>query len=359
MIRKSIPKLVWHKGRANLRFYESGPGIPGGKRRKMVSLGTDSPTYAKVRAKKIVAKYLNDEVDPFKDEDLLGGVVTARKAVDRFLGEIEVRKVTIEKYSSVLELMLKELPSGCPVNLVSADDLQKVIRRCQSDEGRRAYFRTLRRFWRWAKAEGLSECVTDEIRMPKREMEVAPVFLSRGEFEEMIEACRTDQDRNLIRFLVGSGLRRREVANLKFGDVNLVEKWIEVGYRGRTTKNRKPRMVPLFEMAEDAVRSQMDRYPGRTVPASAYVFESPRGGGYGESWYSHRVGDLVKAAGLNEAIHLHTLRHTFASWLRLEGTPLEDIRDFMGHRSIATTLIYAHITPRAARERSLGIFPSI
>ncbi len=49
----------------------------------------------------------------------------------------------------------------------------------------------------------------------------------------------------------------------------------------------------------------------------------------------------------------HTLRHTFASWLRLAGVPLDRIQYWLGHRSITTTEIYAHIVPESTQRSGL------
>jgi site-specific recombinase XerD len=54
----------------------------------------------------------------------------------------------------------------------------------------------------------------------------------------------------------------------------------------------------------------------------------------------------VRAAGLNDAIHFHSLRHTGASWLAMAGVPLFHIQRLLGHSSPAVTQIYAHLTDR-------------
>ena len=58
-----------------------------------------------------------------------------------------------------------------------------------------------------------------------------------------------------------------------------------------------------------------------------------------------RFKKAVRLADLNEMISFHTLRHSFASALVAAGVDLASVRELLGHRDIATTMIYAHIAP--------------
>src|SRR5688572_26265434 len=92
-------------------------------------------------------------------------------------------------------------------------------------------------------------------------------------------------------------------------------------------------------------------------PASDFIFHAPDGG----HWKVHvrtlqrQFSDLVRAAGLHHAeasknVTIHTLRHTFGSWLALKGVPLRRIQYLMGHNSITTTERYAHLVEEEAYE---------
>ena len=71
---------------------------------------------------------------------------------------------------------------------------------------------------------------------------------------------------------------------------------------------------------------------------------------------------MVKALSLNDGITdprdrvvFHTLRHTFASWLAIQGTPIYTIKELMGHKTLAMTERYSHLIPDAKRQAVKGL----
>jgi integrase len=104
------------------------------------------------------------------------------------------------------------------------------------------------------------------------------------------------------------------------------------------TKNEEPIHVPLNDAAVAALRVVHDRGDGR-----GRVFQSEKTGEpleNGRYWFD----DAVIEAGIKN-FRWHDLRHTFASRLRMKGTPLEDIADLLGHKSLAMARRYAHLSP--------------
>jgi integrase len=119
--------------------------------------------------------------------------------------------------------------------------------------------------------------------------------------------------------------------------------WDMVDFKGRMlniprTKNEEPLHVPLNDNAIAALRVLEDRGDGR-----GRVFQSAKTGEpleNGRHWFD----DAVIGAAIKN-FRWHDLRHTFASRLRMNGAPLEDIADLLGHKSLTMTRRYAHLGP--------------
>jgi integrase len=330
---------------------------PDTRLRKWVTTGTKSRSAAEIQLRKYVRAWEDGVYDPFSPKRFEIDLPTVRKTIDRYLSEIDVRPVTVNRYRGVLSLLLEELPSGLPIDRVRAADISKVVNRPASPVSSRTYFRTFRAFFRWAVQEGLIRTApTDEVKQPKAPRR-APKFLSRSEYTELLSVISDPYILELVRFAVGSGLRSGEIRFLRFGDIDEELGLIYVQTRKGFHTKAGDRTVPLSPLARDAYENRLQAYPGKRVPADAYIFPSPKGGAISSSWIGHSVKRAIREAGLDEAYHFHTLRHTFASWLRIDGVPLDRIQEWLGHSSITTTEVYAHLSPENARDEILRSFP--
>ncbi|MFO7802050.1 MAG: tyrosine-type recombinase/integrase, partial [Desulfovermiculus sp.] len=103
----------------------------------------------------------------------------------------------------------------------------------------------------------------------------------------------------------------------------------------------------------------------RRMGQSDFVFESRNGGQMGE--ISSAYFRAAEKLGLNtdqsgntiqdkrKRVDFHCLRHTYASWLAIDGTPLYTIKNLLGHSSITMTERYAHLCPNHTREAAIKI----
>ena len=135
---------------------------------------------------------------------------------------------------------------------------------------------------------------------------------------------------------INTGIRKGSQYGLTWDMVDWKSR--ELHIPNTETKNGEPLHVPLNDTA---------------IAAFKVVFEG--GGGKGRVFKSRKTGDplengrhwfddAVIEAGIKN-FRWHDLRHTFASRLRMKGTPLEDIADLLGHKSLAMTRRYAHLDP--------------
>ncbi len=88
----------------------------------------------------------------------------------------------------------------------------------------------------------------------------------------------------------------------------------------------------------------MDRYnKAKNVYNNDYIFYRIRGIKLNEDYVSKNFKASVRDTGLNDNIHFHTLRHSFASRLIQKGASLFVVKELLGHEDIKTTQIYSHL----------------
>lgn len=181
-------------------------------------------------------------------------------------------------------------------------------------------------------------------------------YLTMKEQESLL-GCKAipERDRLLIAFAIGTGLRQGEVWNLELRDVSIQESRIVVRYgsRGRSTKGKRIRYVPLFGMARDSLEKWLpmlrrQKNPHRLVwplqsGARRQKGKAPNG------WEKYLAAAKIVAAKRHDSqpVRWHDLRHTCASslvsgwWGRRWS--LEEVQKLLGHRSRVTTERYAHL----------------
>ena len=161
-------------------------------------------------------------------------------------------------------------------------------------------------------------------------------------------ADAADHLTTIVLLALNAGLRKGEVFNLRWTDLDFVGKHLTVQGEGETreegAKSAQTRYVPLNREALEVLQAW------RTAPAEGYVFpgrtEGERLDDVKKAWLP-----VVKAAKLT-AFRFHDLRHTFASKLAMTGTDLNTIRELLGHADIKMTLRYSHLSPRTKPRRS-------
>jgi integrase len=170
---------------------------------------------------------------------------------------------------------------------------------------------------------------------PFRESEVRVRFLDAVEETAIRKAIRKDWPEGEGEFdlLLNTGMRRAENFGLKWEHVDLDNSILTVygkgGYR---------RFVPINSLARAALLKLYEQSNG-----SAYVC-SYRKSEDQVDW-NEKLEGCVKSAGVENFRPYHDLRHTFASRLVMAGVDLRSVQELLGHRSIVTTMRYAHLSP--------------
>jgi integrase len=141
--------------------------------------------------------------------------------------------------------------------------------------------------------------------------------------------------RSIIIIALYTGMRRAEIAGLRWQDIDKKEKLLTLW----DTKNKDKRHIPLNNtVIETLLKASSDE-------TNKFVFAGKGGNSHISSHYiSHSFKKAVKEAGISD-FRFHDLRHTFASWLVMKGIDLKTVQELLGHKDFKMTLRYSHLSP--------------
>jgi site-specific recombinase XerD len=170
-------------------------------------------------------------------------------------------------------------------------------------------------------------------------------YLSKEEVLTILNAADEGLRAILETFLL-TGLRRDELIHLNWADVNFKNKVLSVQTKdGWHPKDYEVRHIPMTPRLLEV----LSRLPKTDGP----IFTNNGGKPLNGIVLSAAFRRLIRRCGIKQA-SIHTLRHTFASHLIMSGADLYTVQKLLGHSSIKTTEIYAHLAPdflRAALDR--------
>lgn len=146
------------------------------------------------------------------------------------------------------------------------------------------------------------------------------------------------RDRALLELIYSSGLRLAEVTSLNLNDIDWGEAMLTV-----TGKGRKTRVLPVGAMAITALKEWLVARRQYTQDNEPALFTTQRGGRISHRAVQMRMQQLSITQGMDNPIHPHMLRHSFASHMLESSGDLRLVQELLGHANISTTQIYTHL----------------
>ena len=251
---------------------------------------------------------------------------------------------TVASYCSDVEKFMEVVP--CSPELVKPEDVEQYLqsRNGLSKRSQARILSSLRSFFSWLVIEGtISDNPCDKVDSPKLGRYL-PGVLSLEEVEAMIASVDTStwqglRDRAILEILYGCGLRVSEAVKLKISCL-----YFDKGFVRIIGKGNKERLVPVGEMAADAVNAYLERRPEPYDSKSDDLVFLNR---FGRSLSRQSMFKMIKTqaliADVRKEISPHTFRHSFATHLVENGADLRMVQQMLGHESLSTTEIYTHV----------------
>ena len=251
---------------------------------------------------------------------------------------------TVEAYTSDMESFFSQVTVE-PAHVSTQDIIDYLsVNDRLSKRSQSRLLSSFRSFFDWLVMEGdRKDNPCDPIDSPKLGRYL-PEVLSVEEVTSIIDSVDISKwngkrDRAVLEILYGCGLRVSEAVGLKISNVYLEEGFVRV-----VGKGDKERIVPMGEMAVEAVKEYLAARPEPASPQYDDILFLNR---FGKAISRVALFSMVKrqamAAGVNKEISPHTFRHSFATHLIENGADLRVVQEMLGHESILTTEIYTHI----------------
>jgi len=185
-------------------------------------------------------------------------------------------------------------------------------------------------------------------RLPSR----LPSFLTVEEVKQLLSVPHPGspqglRDRAILETLYATGMRVSELAGLDLRDIDWAAAEIRV-----IGKGNKERIVLLGRIAVTVLRTYVEN--GRPQQIGKRVSDAVFLNRFGNRLSVRSISEIVRqtgeAAGLDQTVTPHLLRHSFATHLLEGGADLRVVQELLGHENLATTQIYTHVTQAHAKE---------
>ena len=206
---------------------------------------------------------------------------------------------------------------------------------------------SIRSFHQFLLRERISESDPSVLIESPQTQKSLPKVLSQEETEALLNAPEpTDafgiRDKAILELLYATGMRVSELIELNIDNVH-----IEMGFVRCIGKGNKERIIPVGQMALDSITAYLTSGRPKLVHQknkSDALFLNHHGGRLSRQGLWKIIKKLAMKANIQKSLTPHTLRHSFATHLLMNGADLRAVQEMLGHADISTTQIYTHVT---------------
>lgn len=233
-------------------------------------------------------------------------------------------------------------------NELDSNDIRQLVsalhRRGKSGRSLQRLLSTLRSLFRWLLREGKARSNPAEgIRAPRAAQRL-PKALDPDQVGSLLNGVSGEdplriRDHAIMELIYSSGLRLAEVLSLNVNTIDFLQGDLVVKGKGN-----KSRHLPVGGAALAAVRAWLrvrSSLPGHEQESALFI--SRQGKRLGSRAVQKRLADAARQRGLDQHLHPHMLRHSFATHMLEASGDLRAVQELLGHANLATTQVYTHL----------------
>jgi integrase/recombinase XerD len=272
-------------------------------------------------------------------------------------------QLLVRRFLEAFALWYKQVHASASPAQVTTDQITDYLARRKKDglatSSARVELIGIKIFFRWLAARKHIPADPADAILPPRPEQHLPDTLNEQDVRRFIESINGTKlldrrDRAMLELFYASGLRLSELLDARLENLSMEEGWIRV-----TGKGAKTRLIPVGSAAREAIAAYLEHARPALVKAksSSHIFLSIRGQKLGPMRIRHIFTERAAACGLEQHIHPHKMRHSFATHLLNHGADLRVIQEMLGHSDIATTQIYTHVDQARLKETHRKFHP--
>lgn len=269
--------------------------------------------------------------------------LTLEKLIGRFLDYIDVSDNTMKTYNVGLVQFCSYLKDN-NIKQPTREDIinfRESLKETHKPNTINAYLIAIRNFYSWLEYEDIAKDISKKIKGIKLERHHLKRGLSQEEIKKVLNVCKDTREELMIKLMITCALRINEVRNIRLEDFYDDKGVIMLKVLGKSRGGLKQDSVKIDDRIFELIKQYCNEYDVKD-----YLFYSTSNHNKGNMMtttsFRRIVNSLFERANLDmEKLSPHSTRHTSVELALESGIPIQEVSEFVRHKSINTTMIYA------------------